>query len=646
MYWLIPWCVLALGLGLLPDQARAQVTLEARLGFQGAMRLGKWNVVTVHLHNAGGPLTGTLSVRTWLGSEARGDLHTTTLTRAIELPPGARKRLTFSVPITSIADPVEIALRQGAQIIAQQRLDLREALHAEQVIIGLTRDISLDFLATVFPTTHTRVVYLSPSDAPQQWSGYDSVSAMVLKGISLQALSEEQMTTLRQWLANGGTLVVAGDSQYTLLTESRLRALLPVEVLGLQHLEALPALAARYSSPVPEVPLAMIRSRLRQGQVLIGTADAPLLAQRAFGKGRVVFLAVDYAMRPLAGWPGTAALWQDILQPSEHPEYGHVSAELGLMDEAHPVMKLLGRPVLAFPSHLTLSGLLLAYCSGLGLLFWRLNHRRVRHWRYWGGIGGLTLAFAGYAASPLLALDLDQSALIFDVTTVDNLPGTDYAHVLGYVGLFAIRPGQFALTFQHPATIVRHTFTRGTGKVGKDVEVQQASPPGLRHLVMDSWALRVFSTESVTSTPIQVTTQPQGAGLTVQVENRGALTLQGATVVYKGKLFSLGPVGPGESVLDHLYPALYNAEYAQETTWRVLLKRRPAEHDVRLAYAQEVLLQQYFGDKRLAEASETPFLAGWLMAPSTLSQQAAPTPVRGVTLLVSRFALEDSVPLR
>ena len=114
MYWLIAWCMLALSARLsFRVSAMAQVTMEARLGLQGAMRLGKWNVVTVQVHNAGGPLLGTLGVRTWLGSEARGDFHTTTFTRPVELPPGARKRFTFAVPITSIADPVEVTLHAG-----------------------------------------------------------------------------------------------------------------------------------------------------------------------------------------------------------------------------------------------------------------------------------------------------------------------------------------------------------------------------------------------------------------------------------------------------------------------------------------------------------------------------------------------------
>jgi hypothetical protein len=596
-------------------------------------------MVTVQVHNAGPSIMGMLGVRTWLGSEARGDFHTTTFTRPVELPPGAHKRFTFAVPISGIADPVEVTLRTGQTVLAQQRLDLREALHAEQVIVGLTQDVSLDFLATVFTKTHTRVVYLPPSELPQHWSGYDSVSAVVVKGVSLQALSAEQNTALYAWLANGGTLIAAGDAQYTLLTEPRLRALLPVEVLGLQQVERLPALVAHYEVPLPESPMVVIRARLTHGQVLVGKPDTPLLAQRRFGKGRVVFLAVDYAMQPFPSWQGRTALWNEILQTPENVDFARLFAELGMLDETHPIMKLFGRPVLDFPSHLTIAGYVLLYCVLLAILFWRMIKHQERCWRYWGGVVVVIVACALCAGSPLLEYGLNHPALIFDVTTMELLPETGYAHLQGHLGVFSVRGGHFDLAFQHPETILRHTFTRGIGKAGKDLEASVVGNFTLQNIALEPWALRVFSTESMALTPVEVTVQPHAAGLTIQVQNRGVLPLQGATVVYQGKLFALGAVAPGEAVFDDLYPTLHNAESAQEMTWRVLLKRRPVEADTRLAYLQEVLLQQYFGDKRLAEASETPFLAGWLLAPASLVPAPAAWPAQGVTLVVSRLAL-------
>ena len=80
-----------------------------------------------------------------------------------------------------------------------------------------------DNLATVLVTLSVVIAVV-----PLLWGLY----TVVVKGISLQGLSEEQHTALRQWIASGGTLIAAGESQYTLLTEPRLRTLLPVEVLG------------------------------------------------------------------------------------------------------------------------------------------------------------------------------------------------------------------------------------------------------------------------------------------------------------------------------------------------------------------------------------------------------------------------------
>jgi hypothetical protein len=630
--------ILVLCLGVFPGGVAAQVTLEAHFGLQGAVRLDKWNLVTVHLFNAEAPLTGTLGVRVRQGSELRQDLHVTTFTQEVTLPQRSRKRFTFAVPIASTTHPVEVFLRQGDQNLAHQQLSLREAFSAEHIILGLTRDLSLDFLATTFQR-HTRVAYLPPQELPPHWSAYDSVSAVVVKGVSLQSLTERQWTALHQWLARGGTLVAAGDPQYTLLQEPRLQALLPVEVLGLETLEGLPGFAERYGAPLPATRLLAVRARLRHGQVLAGTVEAPLVAQRAFGKGRVVFLAVDYATQPLLGWPGNRALWRDLLQPVEGVDFGRVFAELGLLDETHPVIKVLRRPIVSYPSHLLLSLFLLAYCSSLGLLFWRMGKRQARLKRYGVGVLLLVLGFTAWAYTIFPEHSLRRPALVIDLTTMEVLPETEYAHTHGYLGLFSARGGQYTLDFKQPETILRHTFQRGAGKAGEAIEIAATEQCAMRGMTLDPWALRVFSVESMTAAPVHVVAQRHATGLTLRVQNRTALPLQGATVMYRGKLFVLGAIAPGEELFEDVYSARRAPESKQETAWQAFYKARPTPSEPPLTYLQEVLLQQYFGDKRLAETEETLWLVGWLQAPTTLQQAPGGLPVRGMTLVVSRVPL-------
>ena len=608
------------------------------LGYQGTVRLERWNPVVVHLFNTGTSLTGTLGVRVWRGSEFRKDLHVTTFTQPITLPHGSRKRYTFAVPITSITHPIEVSLRQGEAVVAQQRLDLHDTFSAEHVIVGLTRDLSLDFLATTFQR-HTRVAYVSAADLPQHWSGYDSVTAVVVKGVSLQSLTDRQSTALHQWLIRGGTVIVAGDSQYALLQEPRLRALLPVEVLGIEQRDGLPAFAEHYGVPIPTVPLLTVRARLRYGHVVVGTGEEPLLAERFFGKGRVVFLAVDYAVQPLSGWQGNKALWHDMLRPVENIDFGRVFAELGLLDDAHPIIKLLRRPILVYPSHMILSLCLLGYCSSLGLLFWRMGKQRTKHGLSWivmllivvGAIGGAYQLFPEHG--------LRGSALVFDLGTVEVLPGVEYSHTHGYLGIFSTRGGEYTLHFQHPTTILRHTFHRGAGKAGEALEVATAEAVAMRGVALEAWALRVLSVESITPTLLQVEAKRHAVGLTVQAKNRGRLPIQGASVLYQGRVFALGTLSPDEEIFEDLYVTMQPVDSKHETIWQALLKLRPTGGDPRVVYLQEVLLQQYFGEKRLTEPGDTPILVGWVMAPSSLVQNSGAGAPRALTLVVSRLLL-------
>lgn len=638
--WRFWFFALTLGVAGLPGTIAAQVTMEAQLGLQGMVRLEKWNQVAVSLHNAGPLLRGTLGIRVWRGSEYRQDRHVTTFTQEVHLPHGARKRFVFTVPIASITHPVEVFVRTADTVLAQQQLDLRHALSAEHIIVGLTDDLSLDFLAATFQQ-HTRVAYSAVRDLPPHWSGYDSITAVVLKGVSLQAATEQQWRAMQQWLMRGGTLVVAGDSQYALLQEARLRHLLPVRVEGLQQREGLASLAEHYGIPVPSVPLVMVQASLGDGQLLVGTPEAPLLAQRRVGEGRVVFLAVDYAAAPLDTWQGRDALWKDILQPTETIDYSRIFADLGLLDDTHPMIKLLSRPILAYPSHMLLSIFLGLYCGSLALLFWWMRHRRARRGRCWGYVG-LIVAIGMVSAYALFPeRGLRGPAIVHDLSTLDVYPGAAYGRARGYLGVFAPRGGHFQFDLRQPDTVLRHTFHRGVGTAGAAIEMATGAEAAIRGIALDPWTLRVFSVETMPPAPLNIEVQHHATGLTLRVRNRGALPIQAVAVAYQGRLFALGTIAPGEELFEDLYPSLQPAESQYETTWQALFKLRPAAEDVNAAYLQEVLLQHYFGEKHLSESSDTPFLTGWLPASTTLATSADVPFIRGMTLVVSHLVAHD-----
>ncbi len=644
------YIVWILCLGWLPTCVWAQVEMAVDLGLQGTIRLERWNPITVSLHNPAEAIQGEVGVRVWRGSEYRKDSHVTTLTRLVQLPHRARKRFAFSIPIASVTHPIEVFFRSNGATIVEQKLDLREALSAEHIIVGLSRDLGLDFLATTFER-HTRVTYLRVPNLPREWSGYDSVTAVVVKGVSLQHFTASQWRALQQWILRGGTIVVAGDSQYALFQEPRMRQLLPVEVTGLEEVQGLPALALHYGVPIPSAPLVQLQAHLTTGDVLVGVPEAPLLAQRQFGLGRVVFLAVDYAARPLDIWPGQKALWTDILQPSDQVDFGRVFAALGLLDDAHPMIKLLSRPILNYPSHTLLSSILMAYCSVLALIFWWMRRR-----------GGYSAGWVAVTATMLVTLvgayvfcqerGLRDSALLYDLSIMEvfhqhqgqphhqrqEQPADGpYARTQGHLGVFAPRGGEFALTFQRPDTILRHTFHRGMGKGYEHLNMEIGPKTKLDGIRLDPWALRVLSVDSMVSAPLQVSAEQHASGVTVRVKNRGSVPLQGAAVLYRGRLFLLGEIMPGAELFEDLFLSLQSSESQYESAWQALYKVREGRAAKPARYLQEVLLQHYFGEAHLSEVSQMPLLTGWLPVPATLSPVSGEPEIRGMTLVVSHL---------
>jgi hypothetical protein len=158
-------------------------------------------------------------------------------------------------------------------------------------------------------------------------------------------------------------------------------------------------------------------------------------------------------------------------------------------------------------------------------------------------------------------------------------------------------------------------------------------------MALGAWALRVLSVESMAPTPLHVEAKGHAGGLTLQVRNHGALPIQGMSVFYQGRVFPLGTLPAGEEIFEDLYVTLQPVESKQETIWQTLFKLRPSDTDPRVAYLQEVLLQHYFGEKRLAEPTEVPLLVGWLMAPSSLVKESEAVSTRALTLVVSRLLL-------
>ncbi|HVF09276.1 MAG TPA: hypothetical protein VNA16_00635 [Abditibacteriaceae bacterium] len=366
---ILPWlaALVALAGGVLPRAARAAdpVTMEIMSPLAQTekplilqVRMGRWFPVAVTLSNTGDAVQGTLTLR--LTSTSGEDRPSSQFFTPVELGPNqARKRIWLygrmegaeydgaevqfsgrgfkTLRETCVLKPPDSA---GTRIVltisdTDERLSYLQGLRGPG--LGLAKSLKDDEEAFgggasapgLMPTL-VRPLGAAHEWVPDRWIGFDAVDTLVLHDFPHTALTTEQLTALRGYVAGGGCLIVLGGANGQRLAQSPLADLWPVApgATGTATPAEVSTLINRYVD-VPRLtgadrlggaPILVGRSTLRpRARHLAGSLASPLLAGAAVGAGEVLFLAVDPTRPPFLGWSGNAGLWADMFKRATPP---------------------------------------------------------------------------------------------------------------------------------------------------------------------------------------------------------------------------------------------------------------------------------------------------------------------------------------
>lgn len=328
--------------------AGASIDVRVSLGFSGVFRLGTWAPLTVTLENRRSGLRGHLEVRVPDGDELGGHAFTNIHRRPVDLPGGSRKRFHFTVYLKSFSRPIEVRVVAGGRERARERIDLRNGVTNARIVLVLGRDADLDYLNDE-AGRRLRVLYPRAERLPEHWVGYEGVSVLVMHGLSLEGLSTRQYGALTKWLAGGGILAVSGGPDYGLLRTPRLASLLPGPPRGLTRLADGRAAGSSLGAPLPASrPFHVNRVPDYEGRVLYRAGRTPLVIERSFGRGRVLYLTFDISRYPFDGWPGMTQVWHALF---DLPPRESLSARLMNEGEASALPGLIQDSPLSFPEH-------------------------------------------------------------------------------------------------------------------------------------------------------------------------------------------------------------------------------------------------------------------------------------------------------
>ena len=539
---------------LLPARVRAQtelpLTVTVAVGLDGQAKEAHWVPLRVTAQNDGPNLAATFSVRVESYNGAA-----TTFERALELPTRSRKEFFLYVRPEGSARRLTVVVREGARVVTQVEGQLTQ-WSRDDWLIGVLAETPSAFapLADLDPPNgRARTVQLEPAALPDAGRALESLDALVISGVDTGAWSAGQRQALTDWVTGGGNLLVAGGPNWQ-RTAAGLESLLPLRPSGSRTLAGLSALTGLAGeSGTLGGPAVVATGELAANAVVLAEQDGlPLVVEGTLGAGRVIYLAADHALAPLAGWNGAEGLYRALLlRTAPRPAWSGGDENVYAARQAAEAV-----PGVGFPSGLLVCRFLGLYVLLVGPVNYVVLKRFKRRELAWITIPALVLVFSAGAywvgAPSNGGRAGGREPTLLRLAVVQVWPDSARARVDGMVSVYSPRRATYRLALgpemlawplspggaaQPPHTLVQAAAADSGTQAAFRVEIGS---------VQSLWVEGYVPAPGV-SADLTYDLSGSSGRLSGEIVNEDDFALQGAALLVAGSLEPLGTLSPGET---------------------------------------------------------------------------------------------------
>ncbi len=529
--------VIRLGVGWSWARAEPAVQLEAAGGFDGYYRPGQWVPFTVTVSNRGDEVRAEVRLE-W----ATMGGNVAVAASPVELPAGSRKRLFLFAPISGSPPLVTVKVVAGDQTLAESPVRLRMLQPGEGLVGVVTADPrAFEFFGLLRPGGNRRLVTvrLSPADLPPKASALRNLDLLAFAAVSTSDLSADQRAAIGRWVADGGTLLLGGGPATARVLDG-LPELAPVRPAGTVVVNELPALEEFGRAPLrlggPTV--VGVGEPVGGALVVLEQNSLPLLVERQYGLGRVVFVALDPTLEALRLWvPGWSNIWPLVLEPAAVTDPATAESTFASLVADIPSVRL--------PPPLLLGGFLLAYIVAVGpltyLVLWRLDRRE---WA-WLVIPVLTVAFS--AGAYLVAYEFKGGQVVVNSFAVVMVGPNGDAGADVYFSVFSPARRDYDVFVAGRPLPRLLGPARAADAPPRPLYIGE--PGGFRDVVINAWDLETFGFREVElgQVGLEAEVVVSADRLTARVANRTGVDFAESLLVVGDRAYRLGPMPGGGS---------------------------------------------------------------------------------------------------
>ena len=501
-------------------------TFQVSAGFNSRYRDSNWVPVQVSLHNDGPDFSGFVSINIPAPSiSTTRSSPMLTYQQTITLPTSSQKQVTMHVPIAmseqSSTQVITVDLLDtNYQKISSETTTLR-SIGPSDIFVGILSDQTTGFgplstLSLADPTASILVESLNATTMPTMTAELKNFDLLILDNFTTSNLSKDQLTTLQNWVNQGGSLIVVGGPEWRRSLRPLPSNLLPVSLTGTQTLPAKtsllpvggPTKGGPAQHPVPDTVQGSVIASTAipslRSTVALASGTTPLLVQEKQGLGLVCYLAFDPTLNPVLNWNGIRALWQGLLLRTLGDQVLTTGTNIAQAGSSPFTSATTGGdfsgllqsflPNMLPPTWLILV-LLLGYAAVLGpvrLLLVRFLKKHDWSWRI-----TLSAIVIFSALSYTLTLQQKGTSIVSSSISILQLGQPDTngtpAHATTYVGVYLPNQGNFQVNVPGPNLVQTYTESSSQGLPATIVSAENATNVKLQGI--NTWSLRTLVTK-------------------------------------------------------------------------------------------------------------------------------------------------------
>jgi hypothetical protein len=275
----------------------------------------------------------------------------------------------------------------------------------------------------------------------------------------------------------------------------------------------------------------------------MAAGDLPVLVESAWGKGGVVYFALDAGRPPLASWKGLGKFLQSLLAPpvqsgaAQRPQWTEAIFSQILLSPSF---------VSAYIPTASLFVTMAVYLAGLFCLQWLAQRRRMR----WRKLALLCVAwiFISAAAGFLVFSRGGQipDGVLLAATLLEDA-GEGYVEAQTNLALFSTQPRDYTVAFARGWLDLSALGATRSG-MGSDTLVYRYNGGATRvELPLKEWGYRLLRARYLQRMSLRATIEPQVDHISLDVRNQSGHDLIDCWLLAPGARIALGQLPKGES---------------------------------------------------------------------------------------------------